>query len=179
MVSNTANTFDYIASNPSMQNKLLGKDSPLSEDSKSRLFNSLVNRETNAVGKPIAEFAYTTLIGEGIGFVGGKVLSWAAGKAVAKGVKMIENSTSIASPVINETVTGFTKHGLNQSINRGFKSSDILNIIRNGTKEISKGRFGMQTKFKLGDNTVVVNEKGKIITVFSGNKSANGFLTPY
>jgi hypothetical protein len=163
MVSNTANTFDYIASNPSMQNKLLGKDSPLSEDSKSRLFNSLVNRETNAIGKPIAKFAYTTLIGEGIGFVGGKAFSWAVGKyggriGTKSSIQFGSNSNQVYHTFRHIDQLGLDRATVSKAVSSDLKS--ISSSIKTGqtvNRIISvEGKSLQYTAYKLQNGTLNV-----------------------
>jgi len=66
---------------------------------------------------------------------------------------------------------GFTSHGLQQAITRGFTSKDILKIIREGSAVITRGRYGSQIRYTLNGNTVVINttgnNAGKIVTIYS------------
>jgi RHS repeat-associated protein len=64
-------------------------------------------------------------------------------------------------------IKGFTEHATNQAIERGFKTSDVLKIVKEGTAAQVTGRYGTQTRYVLGGNTVVVNAQGKVVTVFS------------
>ena len=95
-------------------------------------------------------------------------------KAVAKtGMKATES-----------VIKGFTNHGTQQAITRGFKTPDILKIVREGTPVEAMGRFGAQTRYTLGGNTVVVNSQGKVISVFSNapgtaNGLGQGFFIPF
>jgi len=74
----------------------------------------------------------------------------------------------------------FTKHGFDQSISRGFKGRDILKIMREGKTIQSIGRYGPQTKYILGGNTVIIdNASSKVITVFSNDIKNNGYLIPF
>ena len=75
------------------------------------------------------------------------------------------------------TIEGFTEHGLNQIISRGFTAPDILTIMREGVAEDVMGRYGMQTRFTLGENTLIINKSGKIITAFSS--AADGVFIPF
>ena len=77
------------------------------------------------------------------------------------------NITQSAATTAKTPISGFTKHAVDQAINRGFKTPDILNIVRNGNPVQAMGRYGMQTRYTLGNNTVVLNAKGKVVTVFS------------
>ncbi|WP_166444550.1 hypothetical protein [Dyadobacter bucti] len=57
-------------------------------------------------------------------------------------------------------------------------------IVKEGTPVQAMGRYGAQTRYALGGNTVVLNAQGKLITVFSNaNGTANGlgrgFLIPF
>ena len=78
------NAFDLIASDGKLQNLFLGKDSPLSEDSKSSLFNSLNSRSMDAIARPIGEAVVGLGAGELGGALLGKVVGWAAGKVANK-----------------------------------------------------------------------------------------------
>ena len=100
------------------------------------------------------------------GGVKAAVIGFTILKQAAKSI-FVKGSSKIVG---KEGVQGFTKHGLNQVINRGFKPENISQIIKNGKSIQAQGRFGSQTRFTLGENTVVVNSKGKIITVFSTAK---------
>ena len=74
------NAFDLIASSPKLQNLFLGENSLLSEASKSRLFNGLVSRGTDAIARPIGEFLVWSGAGELGGPLVGKAVGWAFGK---------------------------------------------------------------------------------------------------
>lgn len=47
------------------------------------------------------------------------------------------------------------------------KFSRYLKIVREGTPVQAMGRHGAQTRYTLRGNTVVVNAKGEVVTVFS------------
>ena len=72
---------------------------------------------------------------------------------------------------ISPIISGFSKHGLNQAISRGFKTADILKIVRNGNSVSAMGRYGSQVRYTLGQNTVVLNAKNQVVTVFSTAKN--------
>ena len=81
-------------------------------------------------------------------------------------------------------IKGFTKHATNQAVTRGFKSADILKIVREGKAVQAAGRYGSQTRYTLGGNTVVLNAQGKVVTVFSNapgtaNGLGKGFFMPF
>lgn len=63
-----------------MQNLFLGENSLLSEASKSRLFNGLVSRGTDAIARPIGEFLVWSGAGELGGPLVGKAVGWAFGR---------------------------------------------------------------------------------------------------
>jgi len=42
-----------------------------------------------------------------------------------------------------------------------------LKIVREGTPIETMGRYGPQTRYTLGGNTVIMNAQGRVITVFS------------
>jgi hypothetical protein len=92
------NAFGLIASSGKLQNILLGDNSPLSENSKSELFNGLINRERSEiehrigktlVGIAAVEFA-GALAGRALAFSGSwfKVLFKGATKGVAEAEKV-------------------------------------------------------------------------------------------
>ena len=81
-------------------------------------------------------------------------------------------------------IKGFTGHATNQAITRGFKSADILKIVREGTPVEAMGRYGSQMRYTLGGNTVVLNAQGKVVTLFSNasgtaNGLGKGFFIPF
>jgi hypothetical protein len=80
-------------------------------------------------------------------------------------------------------INGFTKHGINQVITRGFKTPNILKIVKEGDVVQGIGRYGIQTRYTLGENTVVLNAEGKVVTVFSKQQGTvkgldEGFFVP-
>ena len=64
------NAFDLISSSTGLQSKLLGNGSPLSEQSKSQLFNALVGKDVDAfarsIGGAVTEFGAGMLIGAAV-----------------------------------------------------------------------------------------------------------------
>ena len=84
----------------------------------------------------------------------------------------------------NATIRWFSKHAANQAMTRGFKTSDILKIVREGEAVTAIGRHGPQIRYTLVGNTVVVSSEGKVITVFSNypgtrNKLGRGNFIPF
>ena len=63
------------------------------------------------------------------------------------------------------TIRGVTKHGVHQMITRGFRVVDVLKIVREAVEAM--GRYGAQMRYTLNGNTVILNTKGKIVSVFS------------
>ena len=70
-------------------------------------------------------------------------------------------------PQVTNIATCFSEHASHQAITRGFRTPDILEILREGKAITATGRYGPQIRYILGDNIVVVNAKGEIITLFS------------
>jgi cell well associated rhsD protein len=151
MANQAVDAFGLISSSGKLQNQFLGKNSPLSENSKSELFNALVNQETSAIGLEIGQsLLIAETIVSGIG-----------------AISTVATLTKLGSQVGLEVIKGFTKHGVNQAITRGFKVADILKIVREGKVVQATGRYGPQTRYTLNGNTVVLNAKGKVVSVFS------------
>ena len=98
------NAFDLIASSPKLQNLFLGENSLLSEASKSRLFNGLVNRSLNSIGIPIGQALVNYGAAEFGGVALGKIFGWGAkglvsllGKSGAKAATQTGANTLTAS----------------------------------------------------------------------------------
>ena len=84
------------------------------------------------------------------------------------------------------TISSMSGHSVNQAITRGFKSSDILKIVKEGTATMGRSRFGNpQWRYMLNGNTVIIDaEKGRVITTFSNvrgtaNKLGAGYINPF
>ncbi|QDO68410.1 RHS repeat-associated core domain-containing protein [Bacteroides intestinalis] len=98
------NAFDLIASSPKLQNLFLGENSLLSEASKSRLFNGLVNRSLNSIGIPVGQALVGYAAVEFGGIPLGKIFGWGAkglvnllGKSGAKAATQTGVNTLTAS----------------------------------------------------------------------------------
>ena len=106
-------------------------------------------------------------------------------KRVNLGKKYISNPAAKTGVQATERVIkGFTGHATNQAITRGFKTADILKIVREGTPVERMGRYGSQIRYTLGGNTVVVNAQGKVVTLFSNAPGTakglgKGFFIPF
>ena len=76
-----------IASSGKLQNILLGDNSPLSENSKSELFNGLINRERSEIERPIGQTLVGIAAGELAGPLAERVLAFSGSwlKALFKG----------------------------------------------------------------------------------------------
>ena len=106
-------------------------------------------------------------------------------KVLASGIIVgaLKKGAGDAAPRIISSVSG---HAVNQAINRGFKSSDILKIVREGTATMGRSKYGNpQWRYMLNGNTVVINaEKNRVITVFSNapgtaKKLGAGNINPF
>ena len=111
---------------------------------------------------------YSPINVEDIVFLGKTVMS-----SIVKNV-----SSKVATNIFNKRVTGYTRHGAEQAFKRGFSQPDVMNIVVKGKKVEKTGRYGSQIHYKLGENTVVTNKQGKIITVFSSAKDKCGIFIP-
>ena len=98
------NTFDLIASSPKLQNLFLGENSLLSEASKSRLFNGLVARGTDAIARPIGEFLVWNGAGELGGPLVGQIFGWGA-KGLTKLLGKFAERFAIQEYTYTQTVT--------------------------------------------------------------------------
>ncbi|MEG0926854.1 hypothetical protein [Chryseobacterium sp.] len=80
---------------------------------------------------------------------------------------LVKNADQLADATVK--VTGFTKHGLNRVIQRGVKSSSILDALKNPLKigKVTTDAAGRQSQQFIGKlSEVVVNHQtGKIISV--------------
>ena len=83
------------------------------------------------------------------------------------------------SPVPPRTINGMTDHLPIQATARGFSPEDIIKIVESGDMTDAMGRFGSQIRYTLGNNTVVVDKFGTIITVFSNAPAVNGLPKGY
>lgn len=86
MANKAVNAFDLISSSSKLQNQFLSKNSPLSEDSKSDLFNALNSREVDKIARPIGEAIVNFGAAELGGMAAGKLIGWGLGKILGSGV---------------------------------------------------------------------------------------------
>ncbi len=90
MANQAVDAFGLISSSAKLQNQFLGKNSPLSEDSKSELFNALNSRNIDEIARPIGEALVQYGGAELGGFFLGKVLTWGI-----KGVSSLSKGSTV------------------------------------------------------------------------------------
>ena len=173
LANRAVNAFDLIASCGKLQNQFLGKTSPLSEDSKSALFNSLNSRSIDAIARPIGEAAFGFGAGKFGGMWLGKAIGWAVGKvagrgtqnaiqSTAHGVQRIAGTTATRGGVLSVNEVRVTK-----SVGKAFTQADGATVYLH---EITPGRF----------NAVVEGRKGIITTMGNwSQKSINRIAKNY
>lgn len=170
------NAFDLITSSGKLQNQLLGKHSPLSEEAKSALFNGLNSRAVDEIARPIGEMLVEYGAGSYIGGILGNAAGYLWGKIAAKGIQVGQNfgklGTIVENPGLN--ITSFSKHGLNQAITRGVNSPIILNTIKNPTTILqqSGGNFLYLTR----EAAVIMNGTGKVVSTYPASMFDNSIL---
>ena len=80
---------------------------------------------------------------------------------------LVKNTDDMAETTVK--LTGFTKHGLNRAIQRGVKTSSILDAVKNLLKigKITIDALGRQSQRYIGRSAEVVisPQTGKIISV--------------
>ena len=143
------------------------------------------------VAKVVGSVAVSTAVSAGVGYLNnGKQgaidgacngfmfgsLS-ACGGAALKYVSSAANKASVATSLsepktVANTITGYTKHGLNQAIGRngvGVKPSAILDAVRNPVDVVTKiDKLGrISTQYRGTQSTVVLNELGKVVSCWA------------
>ncbi len=110
------------------------------------------------------------MIGSGIFFVGTMGIGGEAN--IAKGLRLGEGFGSLGRVVENRSaaISGFTEHGLNQTIQRGVSPQALLNTVKNPL--VTLEQKGGTTYFLTQDAAVVLNNVGKIVTTYT-NKEFN------
>jgi RHS repeat-associated protein len=100
-------------------------------------------------------------VGFGAGFAG-------AGAAAAAGYGAGASAAAATAAAGAGPITGFTRHGLNQVMNRGLTPQQILDAVRNPIERITQiDQFGRTSTQYIGPNaTVVLNPAGKVITAW-------------
>ena len=70
----------------------------------------------------------------------------------------------------------FTEHAAERAVERGFSKKDIHEIIKKGKMAQGKDRYsGLQKRYTYNNNTVIVNDKGKVVTMY-GKGTENGVI---
>ncbi len=90
-------------------------------------------------------------------------------KAAGVATSATEATASVASRVAGASgeITGFTKHGINQVIQRGVKPGHIMNAVKNATPRRLVDKAGrVSFRYEGDDATVVLNEAGKVVTAW-------------
>lgn len=103
------------------------------------------------------------------GMIGGALAGFGAGAIVGAIVGGILGFYSYQPTQI----TGFTKHGLNNSISRnghGVNSRTLIKTIKNPEKIVSQS-FNTKFKFIGKDAVVILNKTGKVITTWAKHKT--------
>ncbi len=87
------------------------------------------------------------------------------------------------APVSPRTITGMTEELPIRAAERGFAPEDIIKIVDKGNMTEAMGRYGPQIRYTLGNNTVVVDRFGTIITCFSNAPATSalprGYFIPF
>ncbi len=96
IIANKAvNAFNLINSSKKLQNQFLGKDSPLSENSKSQLFNAITSRSMDRIARPIGEaiveYGAAELVGPWVGKAFGRLVGRISGKSTTTAIKQAGN----------------------------------------------------------------------------------------
>ena len=82
-------------------------------------------------------------------------------------------STEVVSTKNVSGITGYTRHGLEQAIGRdggrGVSASSMLDAVKNPKKVISGSSPGT-TQYRGKKATVVLNEKGEVVTTFGKSR---------
>lgn len=170
MANQAVNAFGLISSSAKLQNQFLGKNSPLSENSKSELFNGLVNQETNEIGLKVGQALWGLTASEFVGGVGGRFLSKLFNKFAADAIQTTAHGAERIAGAAATRGGVLTANGIRatKTMGKAFSQSDGATVYLH---EISSGRF----------NAVVLNADGKVITTMSNwsQKSINRIAKNY
>ena len=145
------NTFDLIASSPKLQNLFLGENSLLSEASKSRLFNGLVARGTDAIARPIGEFLVWNGAGELGGPLVGQIFGWGA-KGLTKLLGKFAERFAIQEYTYTQTVTNHFLDIVKKGPYKGELSRPFLNSPLTIQEIMKTGKGIPDATFKGGFN---------------------------
>ena len=167
--------FDLIAAHPRLQNLFLGKNSVLSEADKSKLFNGIVSRENDKIGRPVGEFLVESGAAALTGAALDKLTGWAA-KGVAGLLGKGGNRVTLwpAASVDNTVLNGieYTKHALErmQPVGTVFKGTEL------GSRGIPPSvvehaiKYGKVTPGKTANEVVRTFENVRVVTNPQGNR---------
>ena len=145
------NAFDLIASSPKLQNLFLGENSLLSEASKSRLFNGLVARGTDAIARPIGEFLVWNGAGELGGPLVGQIFGWGA-KGLTKLLGKFAERFAIQEYTYTQTVTNHFLDIVKKGPYKGELSRPFLNSPLTIQEIMKTGKGIPDATFKGGFN---------------------------
>ena len=96
-------------------------------------------------------------------------------RGMTTGVEMTRAATPLVeNTVAPRTISSVSAHATNQAITRGFRTPDILRIVREGNPVLARSKFGnSQWRYMMNGNTVIIDvEKNRIITIFSNQKGS-------
>ena len=96
-------------------------------------------------------------------------------RGMTTGVEMTRAATPLVeNTVAPRTISSVSAHATNQAITRGFRTPDILRIVRGGNPVLARSKFGnSQWRYMMNGNTVIIDvEKNRIITIFSNQKGS-------
>lgn len=161
MANQAVDAIDLISSSAKLQNQFLGDNSPLSENSKSELFNTLVNQKTSELGIEVGQAVTYALAGEVAGILIGKAFSWGIGKLSG----VIASKTTIQfGNNANQTYHVF-RHIDELGIDRNVVKSAIEKHVKAITPQIVSGRPCNQ----------IINVAGKNLQ-YTAYKLSNGVI---
>ncbi|WP_317193958.1 RHS repeat-associated core domain-containing protein [Capnocytophaga genosp. AHN8471] len=111
-----------------------------------------------------------------LGFVNSASMGYSiALRGMTTGVEMTRAATPLVeNTVAPRTISSVSAHATNQAITRGFKTPDILKIVREGNPVLARSKYGnLQWRYMMNGNTVIIDvEKNRIITIFSNQKGS-------
>lgn len=141
--------FYLISSSGKLQNQLLGNNSPLSEDSKSALFNSLNSRGVDKIARPVGEalveYGAGALVGGTVGALGklgGSLFAKGASRVFWSGGEKAMNAAMEYATANSMTTLEMTRAGKNlTNLTRGMPWSEagpmwqrLSKVYANGSK---------------------------------------------
>jgi len=164
----------------------------MNHDDPSTTFHGYDVAGLEGVGNVVLGAAFFLGGGVGTAEAGGNFLVRGVSRKIEFLEKLSENFAAKLSSVAEtgelvapRTISSVSGHGVNAAITRGFKASDILKIVKEGTPVLRQGRYGPQWRYMLNGNTVIINAtKNRLITVFSNfagtaNKLGAGKINPF